>query len=167
MSQNVEQAYFIFGLPILDTLELIEHMPQNKWVVPKPYKAFDRPETMQSKVDSYFFPWANLLVAAQRGSEQARQTMEEGILTGDLPAIRACIEVGEIAGLIGKNEDEKIKSALHGFASLISREALSQLSLKKRILDKASEDDIYNAKTVVEHYAKTVLQDRLHMPDNS
>ena len=156
-------------LPVLDTLELIDHMPEGKWEIPQePYthwerindndlesiKAYKR-ESFQGRCRELILEWMPFLESAERGKRINLRFIKEHILTTDLDGIRNYnLFHGIFAAKFAADRELKFEdvaaSVRNAFLALLTEDQVR--SLWHEGPKEVSEQDIENAKYLVHRF---------------
>jgi hypothetical protein len=152
---------YLPGLPILDTEELFDHIPkEGAWKLPKPFRQFDTADTFsyQKHWDKLLNDWIHYFNRASKGFHLIQRTVSEGIVTGDLESIQAAryFRRGGLEATFNDENIANISSVRRAFIALLSKDAQQKLKVDESEMI-ASEDDIQNARTLVNNFER-------HMP---
>ncbi len=159
-------------LPLLDTEEIISHMPEGKWIIPQePYTFLERiDENDLDFIKSYkreFFQrncreiiakWVLYLDKAEKGRQIIERVIDEGMLTPDLQGIGAFnFFHNALKTKLIENEEtdtqDTINSCRNAFLYLLTTEEAEKLGHNKP--ESLTEKEIDNARFLVDSFVKT------------
>lgn len=157
-------------LPVLDTQELIDHMPPEKWEIPQdPYTFWERIsendldfmkahkiESFQRDCRGLIVEWIPFLDSVERGNRINIRFIREGILTTDLNSIENCnlfyeVFAPKLAEDKELNFEDVVASVRNAFLYLLTEEEAKNLGHEKPA--EVIQEDIGNATFLVNRLA--------------
>lgn len=157
-------------LPVLDTQEMIDHMPEGKWQIPtEPYTLLericaddldfmkeDKRENFQAQCREMISDWMPFLDSAERGYQINKRVIEEGVLTPDLDSLESFrFFYGAFAPKFRQNEglsfEEALTSTRNAFLNLMTNEQAEELG--HECPEEISQEDSKNATFLVDRMA--------------
>ena len=153
-------------LPVIDTLELIDHIPDGRWEIPnEPYTFWGRidekdldfmkdykRESFRKQCEEIVGEWIPFLDRAEKGYRIAVRVIEEGVLRCDLGSIEAFnlfCEAFSPKFVQDKkfNEEKTISSVRNAFLYLLPKGKVEELGHEKP--EAVDEEGIENARFFV------------------